>query len=165
MQHAAHSKLDACSSTDNGPVSRASQQCRCGYLSISEARRVCTGPIAVDLRAARLYLHPTRLVLLARHSSGAGDLAKRVTFADRLPEELGAGTPATEVEVHLSARSRPPLRCTRPCAALEVCSQSKGLVDGMQCPLSHYWDQNLIRWLRMQRRRTFGEDTVQKYKN
>ena len=62
-------------------------------------------------------------------------MAKRVTFADRLPEELGAGTPATEVEVHLSARSRPPLRCTRPCAALEVWSQSKGLVDGMQSPI------------------------------
>ena len=165
MQHAAHSKLDACSSTDNGPVSRASQQCRCGYLSISEARRVCTGPIAVDLRAARLDLHPTRLVLLSRHSSGAGDLAKRVTYADRLPEELGAGTPATEVEVHLSARSRPPLRCTRPCAALKVGPKARGWSMGCSNPVSHYWDQNLIRWLRMQRRRSFREDTVQKYKN
>ena len=112
----------------NGPVSRASQQCRCSYLSISEARRVCTGPIAVDLRAARLYLHPTRLVFLSRHSTGAGYWAKRFTLGDRLPEELGAGTPATEVEVHLSARSRPPLRCARPCAAL------KSVFPGPQVP-------------------------------
>lgn len=120
MEHAAHSELDASSSTHDGPVNRASQQCRCRYLSISEARRVFTGPIAVDLRAARLYLHPPGLVFLPRHSTGAGYLAKRVTSADRLPEELGAGTPPTKVEVHRSVCSRPPLRCTRPCAELQM---------------------------------------------
>ena len=151
----------------NGPVSRASQQCRCSYLSISEARRVCTGPIAVDLRAARLYLHPTRLVFLSRHSTGAGYWAKRVTLGDRLPEELGAGTPATKVEVHLSARSRPPLRCARPCAALKsvfLGSHSKGLVFGVQTPCVTDSDQN-DQMVEDAMLPTFGEDTVQKYKN
>ena len=148
----------------NGPVSRASQQCRCSYLSISEARRVCTGPIAVDLRAARLNLHPTRLVFLSRHSTGAGYLAKRVTLGDRLPEELGAGTPATEVEVHLSARSRPPLRCARPCAALKVCSLGPTAGFGGQSPCVTVLGSESDQMVEDALLPTF-EDTVQKYKN